>query len=392
MTINIILVVTLFILNIIYTFSNFIIKSNKKHREKYEFSNALTLYILNGLFIYYSLKLTGYINYYRLVIILSFILMYILLVISISFVASVYSKNLKKDKFKYFKPFILISHYLLYPIGNLYAKRLEELDEDVLEEELEEEFLEILDEAAEDGSINENENKLIRSVLEFDELKITDIFTPRIDVIGISITESKENIQKVFQSSGFSRLPIYNEDLDDIIGIIHFKDFYNKVLNKKRSIKSVMTEPLEVTEYMTVTNLLSLLKLNKQHLAIVKDEYGGTVGIVTMEDILEELVGDIFDEHDKVSTNYTKVSDKRYRVNGSTYLYELEDIFNEDDLEKVDYSTVNGLITTNLGKIGEVNDSFIYNNLKVTVVKADNKMVKEAIIEVLDIIEEKENE
>lgn len=248
----------------------------------------------------------------------------------------------------------------------------------------EDEFLEMIEQAEEEESINESEKELIKSVLDFDDTKITDIYTPRIDIIAVEKDTSTNSIIKKFKNSGYSRLPVYEKSIDNIIGIINHKDFYNDVVLEKKSLESIIQKPVEVSEYMELKNLLNLLKQNKSHLAVVKDEYGGTIGLVTMEDILEELVGDIWDEHDIVIENVKKISDSRYLVIGQTYLEDLEEILDIEELDDEDYYTVNGWALANLGKMGVKGDSFTYKNLLVTVIRANNKQILEVEINILE--------
>ncbi|HHW79284.1 MAG TPA: HlyC/CorC family transporter, partial [Acholeplasmataceae bacterium] len=280
--------------------------------------------------------------------------------------------------------------YILIPFTYIYTLVVDKIYKPKKKTMTEDALLVMVDRAEQEFGINENESKLIKSVLDFDELKVLDIYTPRVDLVAISKNATNDEIVKVFRRSGFSRLPVYDENVDDIIGIINHKDFYNKVLLEKKTLNDILSKPLEVTEYMDVSNLLALLKSNQEHLAVVKDEYGGTLGIVTMEDILEELVGDIWDEHDNVVEAIQLVEENKYLVHGSTYLSDLIDKLELDNLEDDDNVTVNGWITSNLGKIGSAGDSFVYDNLDVKVVTASQKKVFEVIINVLDIKENNE--
>lgn len=247
----------------------------------------------------------------------------------------------------------------------------------------EDELLTYVSEVQQEGGINENEGDLIRSVIDFDDLKIEEIFTPRVRVVAVSKEDSLKKITHTFRHSGYSRLPVYDENIDDIIGTINHKDFYNKVLLEKDSLDSIIKPAVFVTEYMKVSHLLDLLKENKSHMAIVKDEFGGTLGIVTMEDILEEIVGDIWDEHDIVVEEMIRLDEYNFRVKGYA---DLEEVFEQLGIdEEVEYATVNGWVQEVLGRIPAIGDEFVYQNLKVTVISADTKKVLEVNIEVLTI-------
>ncbi|MFA7423259.1 MAG: hemolysin family protein [Acholeplasmataceae bacterium] len=250
----------------------------------------------------------------------------------------------------------------------------------------EEELLTYVSEAQQEGGINENEEELIKSVIDFDDLIIEEIFTPRVDVIAVSEFDDIDKIRIAFKHSGFSRLPVYDTGIDHIIGVINHKDFYNLVLLEKQPLDSIIKPPVFVTEYMKVTNLLGLLQETKSHMAIVKDEFGGTLGIVTMEDILEELVGEIWDEHDEIIEQIVQINELKYRVKGNAELDLLFDKLSMTD--ELDVSTVNGWILDEMGKIPFIGDSFQYKNLLVTITSADTKRVLEAVIEIQNIEEE----
>lgn len=248
----------------------------------------------------------------------------------------------------------------------------------------EDELLTYVSEVQQEGGINENEGELIRSVIDFDDLKVEDIFTPRVKVIAVNEKDDYKKITHAFKHSGYSRLPVYGTNIDHVVGTINHKDYYNKVLIDKEPLDSIIKPPVFVTEYMRVTNLLEMLKEHKSHMAIVKDEFGGTLGVVTMEDILEEIVGDIWDEHDEIVEQINEIDENNYRVKGTA---DLEDVFEllhvDEDEDELEYSTVNGWVLDELGRIPVIGDMFEYKNFKITVTSADTKRVLEVNIEVL---------
>ncbi len=243
----------------------------------------------------------------------------------------------------------------------------------------EQELLTYVSEVQQEGGINENEGELIRSVIDFDDLKVEEIFTPRVNVISISINEDIKKIIHTFKHTGYSRLPIYENNIDHIVGIINHKDFYNLVVLEKEPLDSIIMPPVYVTQYMKVAHLLELLRTNKSHMAIVKDEFGGTLGVVSMEDILEELVGDIWDEHDEIIEQIIKIDEYSYRIKGNADLDDVFDILEID--EDLDFATVNGWVLEELGKIPSIGDEFNYQNVKVRVTAADSKKVLEVLVE-----------
>lgn len=244
----------------------------------------------------------------------------------------------------------------------------------------EEELLTIVDEAQQDGGINEQEGELIRSVIEFDDLEAIDIFTPRVDVVAVEENTPQEEIAEIFRETNFSRLPVYQNSIDNVIGVIHQKDFYNHVIYAGEPLESIIKPAVFITKSMKISRALELLQQSKSHIAIITDEYGGTAGIVTMEDILEELVGDIWDEHDEVIEEFEQLSDGEYKVKTSASLQELFDILEID--EDVGMLKVGSWVIEQLGKIPNEGESFIYKNLTVTVAHTDSQRVLEVIVKV----------
>ncbi len=233
-----------------------------------------------------------------------------------------------------------------------------------------EELLMLVDEVEQDGSIDQNEGELLRNAIEFTELEAEDILTHRVDLEAVPITATKEQIAQVFSESKFSRILVYEESIDKIVGVIHLKDFYtgNGITGKK--LKDIISPTIFVLKNEKISPLLRQLQKNKSHIAVVLDEYGGTYGIVTMEDILEELVGDIYDEHDDVVEEFNQVSDDHFEVDCSMDLDEFCEHFDiEADSEMV---SLGGWIAEQLGRIPEESDQFIYQDLQITVTAVEN--------------------
>lgn len=247
----------------------------------------------------------------------------------------------------------------------------------------EQELITIVEEAEHEGGIDEQESELIRSAIEFNDREAADILTPRVDFVAIHQTASNDEIADAFAASGYSRLPVYDGTLDSIVGVIHHKDFFNSVFRSRRPLASIIKPAVFITGNMKISDLLRLLQRNKSHMAFVTDEYGGTVGLVTMEDILEELVGDIWDEHDEIVEEFVPVGENIYKILCSADLEEMFDRFQIDD--EADASTVSGWVVEQLGKIPDEGDRFQYENLSVTVLKADSKRVLEILVEAFPI-------
>lgn len=250
----------------------------------------------------------------------------------------------------------------------------------------EEELITMVEEAESDGEIDEHESELIRSAIEFTDLCVEDILTPRVDIVAVDVDETKDEINSKFAESGFSRLPVYQESVDDIIGILHEKDFYRN--RDRMSVRAMMTTPICVMPTTRLSVLLKMLQQQKGHMAVVMDEYGGVIGIVTLEDILEELVGEIWDEHDEIVEEFKRQSDGSYRVDGSANLDDLLDIFNlKKEYESV---TVNGWVLEEMGTFPQVGDTFDCEHLHVTVEQLDKRRVTQILIEVREKNEEEE--
>ena len=245
----------------------------------------------------------------------------------------------------------------------------------------EEELLSIVEEAEQDGGIDEQESVLIRSALEFTEQQAVDILTPRVDITAVSTQASKEEIAEVFAETAFSRLPLYEENIDHIVGILYQKDFHNYVYHTDKPISEIVRPVVFVPKTKKIGNLLKELQQKKLHIAVVVDEFGGTVGIITLEDILEELVGEIWDEHDEVSQEIERKSEDEYIVSGNANLdklFESMDIeLNEEDGRVV---VVNGWIMNQLGRVPEEKDCFDYEGYHVEVLEMDGMRVAKARI------------
>lgn len=241
----------------------------------------------------------------------------------------------------------------------------------------EEELKTIVDEVQQDGVIDSHEGELLRSALDFGDLEVSEILTPRVDVEAVEEDDSLEELERVFRESGFSRIPVYKETLDNITGVVYQKDFYNKHDNKYLRVTDLMRETIYVSENMLVFKLLRLMQRSKVHMAVVVDEFGGTVGIITIEDILEELVGEIYDEHEEVLEEIRKVGENRFIIDCSINFEDMMEYFGCTPEEEYDFVTVSGWVMYQLGKIPEPGDTFTYQNFTVTVTKTDSRRVTE---------------
>ncbi len=254
----------------------------------------------------------------------------------------------------------------------------------------EEEIITVVEEAAEDGEIDEQESELIKNVIKFSDLDVNDILTPRVDVAAVDIEWDRERIAKVFADTEFSRLPIYEENIDNILGILYQKDFFN---HGDEPVKNLVKPVKFIFSSMKISRLLKLFQETKCHMVVVNDEYGGTEGIVTLEDVIESLVGEIYDEHDEVVEDIIKIADDKYRVLGSTSIDKFLETFElelEEEDDDADITTVSGFAAHNLEKIPDEGDIFEHENLKITVTKTDSNRVLETVVQVFPKEEETE--
>lgn len=282
-------------------------------------------------------------------------------------------------------PMYLLS-LILYPITFLFSafvnlvSRLWEKSvtdgDSVSEDDLEN----MIDIAEDEGVINEENADLLQNALDFDEVLAYEIITPRVDMEAIDIRDPYEvNIKKILAST-YSRLPVYEDTPDKIIGILHLNRAYKELVgNEKINIRSLLLPVPYVHKTMPLPDVLQKMKEDMCHMAIVLDEYGGTMGIVTMEDVLEQLVGEIWDENDEVESEFVCIDDTHFEADGDMRIYDFFDEFDMDIEDDEDFdndsATVGGFVMTMLdGKIEE-NSSFVYENLEITVIESDEKRV-----------------
>lgn len=290
-------------------------------------------------------------------------------------------KNVAKDcpeKFAMFSaPIIRVLIWIFTPLNFLFGlwKKLVskvlrlESDSKMSQEEL----LMLVDEVREGGTIDSEEGDLLKNAIEFNDMRAEDILTHRVDLEAVDIESTKEEIAEVFTQSKFARLPVYEDSIDNIIGILNMKDFYDGTGITAKSIRDIMTKPLFVLKSEKIDELLKLLQETKSQMAVILDEYGGTLGIVTLEDILEELVGEIWDEHDEVTEEYLPIGENRWRVDCSVNLDDFCDFFGiETDSTTI---SLGGWVMEQLGKVPEAGDSFEFECLSVSVFETDGQRV-----------------
>lgn len=245
----------------------------------------------------------------------------------------------------------------------------------------EEELVGMVDQAENEGGLDEHESDLIRAAIEFNDLEVSAILTPRVDLIAVEEEESMEKAASLFVESGYSRLPVYHETIDNIVGVIHEKDFYAARYRGETILAQLKAPVIYTTANTKISDLLRILQSRKAHMAVVVDEYGGTVGIATLEDILEELVGEIWDEHDEIIETFRKQEDGSYLIACSANLDDMYDLFEVKG--QCDAATVSGWVMEQVGRVPEEGDHFQAEGLDVTVTKVEHRRVLEVRVQVL---------
>lgn len=279
-------------------------------------------------------------------------------------------------------PILRVFLLVLRPLNFLFSqwKRLLNMifhpseDQGITEEEL----ITMVSEAENEGGLDQHESQLIRSAIEFGDLEAGDILTPRVDIVAVEDSASMEEIAAVFAESGYSRLPVYHKDVDDIVGVIHEKDFNAARYRGQGNISGCITPVHYTTANADLGLLLRTLQKKKTHMAIVVDEYGGTEGLLTMEDILEELVGEIWDEHDDVVEDIRPLPDGGFCVKGDVRLDDMLEFFHID--KEYDVVSVGGWAQQELGAVPQTGDRFEAEGLEVTITATEMRRVTEILV------------
>ncbi len=242
-----------------------------------------------------------------------------------------------------------------------------------VESHIEAELMTMVDEAQSEGDMDAHEGELIRSAIEFNDMDAIDILTPRVDITALEDTATMDEAASLFRESGYSRLPVFHEDMDHIVGILHEKDFYVRQHEGIKDIHKIMKPAVYAPATLKISKLLKLFQGSKTHMVILLDEFGGTEGLVTLEDVLEELVGDIYDEHDDVEVDIRPLEDGSWLVDGGMHLAELMERLDVEDTYDAD--TVGGWATEVLGYIPKTGETFDIDCLHCQVTAMDKRRV-----------------
>ena len=284
--------------------------------------------------------------------------------------------------------------YLFMPLNFLFAQwkklvnRIFKPDADTKLSQ--EELLMLVDEVQQGGSIDKSEGELLRNAIEFTERDAEDILTHRVDLEAVPIDATKEEVARIFTESKFSRILVYEDSIDHIVGVIHLKDFYTGDGITQKSLLEIMTPPIFIMRHEKIDTILRELQRKKSHIAVVVDEYGGTYGIVTMEDILEELVGEIFDEHDEKSEEVCRVDNDTFSVAGSMDMSDFCEQFHIHP--ETDALSLGGWIMEELGQIPEEGDGFDYENISIRVIATEGHRVSKVEVKILPEVKEESDE
>lgn len=248
----------------------------------------------------------------------------------------------------------------------------------------EDELKYMIDEIEEEGVIEEQESELVKSALEFDEISVEEILIPRVKMIGVDVTDTIDEIKETFTREMYSRLPVYEKSLDNIIGIITNKAFFKMLIEGKDDIRGIIQEVPHIADTKLISEAMRSMQRSKVHLAIVTDQYGGTKGMITLEDIIEELVGEIYDEDDEIITNIVRLADNKYECAGDLNISDLlETLGLDEDMIVTEYSTVGGWITEILEHIPEAGESADSGVFRLTAAEVSEQNVEKVVIEVL---------
>ncbi len=246
----------------------------------------------------------------------------------------------------------------------------------------EEDIVLLLDAGADEGSFKADDIEYIKNVFKLENKTAEDVMTSRKSIVFLSLGSSQKEIAHVIKNNGYSRIPVFDGDVDNIVGILHIKDYLMNSLDNDFKLKDILRKPVFVPESVSLSVLFKEMQTNHTHMSVVINEYGETAGIVTMEDILEELVGEIWDESDSEVTEFQKINDTQYKVSCNTSVESFMDYFNLDSDSSIEAATVNGWLAEISGTIPQVGYTLEYKNLVITVTKADDVMAHEIFVEI----------
>lgn len=257
----------------------------------------------------------------------------------------------------------------------------------------EEELKYIIDEIEDEGVLEEQESDLVRSALDFDEITISKILVPRVNIVGVEINDNMDKIRDLFVTNRYSRLPVYENDIDHIVGVLHQSDFFEMYINGKTNIADAMNDPLYITENKHISEILRIMQREKVHMAVVVDQYGGTEGICTLEDIIEELVGEIYDESDEEDTSFINTAENSYDISADLSVSDfLEKLDLPEDTIDTERNSMGGWVMDLLDRIPEQYETLEFPPFKMKIIMADEQKINRIKIRYEKPAEENEEE
>ena len=290
-------------------------------------------------------------------------------------VALVVAKPIKLCVFV-FKPFIAIFTSISGIFIRLFGADPNAAEPFITEEELRT----MVDVSEEEGVLEEVEKEMIFNVFDFVDSQVKDVMVQRLDIVAVEVNDSYDHVLNIIQKEQFSRIPVYDQSIDDIVGILHVKDLIIAgKKDKEFKVQDYMREPFYTFEFKKIQELFKEMKKTRNHMSVVLDEYGGTVGIVTIEDLIEEIVGDIEDEYDDFENEMEVIKENEYVVDGSAKLDDVGDLIGVD-MESEEFDSVGGLIIGELGRLPEVNEEIQINTLRMIVEEIDKNRIKKVRI------------
>jgi putative hemolysin len=291
---------------------------------------------------------------------------------------------------------LLLLIKILTPVNFVFSKlkasvsRMFSKDGEVQPSVTEEEIKVMVDISEEEGVINNDERELVHRSLEFNDVLVGEILTHRMDMITIEVNQPLEEIKQIFLEERFSRIPVYEDNIDNVIGFLSEREFFAELIqNKEVNVREMLRQPMFVVKSMKIATLLPELQRTKSHMAIVVDEFGGTSGLITLEDILEELVGEIWDEHDEKVNIMTKIDESTYEFDAAYDLDDFAELFNVP-MPDTSYHNLGGWIFETLESIPVNGDSFVYENLRIIVKEVENHRIRNIKVEIMPVLEVEE--
>ena len=270
--------------------------------------------------------------------------------------------------------------WLLNQLSSLVSRSSGKAEPTVTEDELKY----MIDEIEEEGVIEEQESELVKSALEFDEISVNEILIPRVKIVGIERNSDIEEVKEIFSREMYSRLPVYEKSLDNIIGIITNKSFFKMLVEGRNNITSIVQDVPHIADTMLISEAMKYMQRSKVHMAVVTDQYGGTKGIITLEDIIEELVGEIYDEDDEIVTNIIKLDENKYEAAGDLSISDMLDILGlDEDMVHTDYTSVGGWVTDVMEHIPDAGETAVDGIFRLTAAQVNEQNVEKVIIEIL---------